>query len=141
MTTTTVNQIIFNSPPSSGSRHVVSCRCDSTAERYSLCPSVQTRPKRSWQLICAIVHKVASGSGPIRCFMRSCQADEAEGRGLKPDAAFCQQEAIFHNMVKLEDRKSQYCVSFWNGWMLEKRLQDFFSKKYSQFDQILTNKK
>lgn len=56
------------------------CRADVTpllsTQRYSLCPRPDTA-KSSWQLIVAIVHKVASSSWPIPCFMLSCQADEA----------------------------------------------------------------
>lgn len=101
------------------------------AHRDTVCVLVQTRPKWNWQLIFAIVHKVASSSGPHPCFMLSCQADEVGGWvvGVKTGCCFLPTGSHLSYMGKLEDRKWQYCVSYWDGWMREKRLQDFISNK------------
>lgn len=99
MTTTTVGQIIFNSPPSLVSKCLVSCWCDSTAERTEI-HSVSLfrhgqRGTGSLSLLSLIKWLVAGGRAEV--FAQSCQADE-EVQGLKPDAAFSQQEAIFHKV-------------------------------------------
>lgn len=102
MTTTTIAQIIFYSPPSPGSRCADVTLLLST-ERYSLCPCSGTAKKKVASYLC---HRSQSGQRLRAESMFHAELSSRQGgRGIRPDDAFCQQEAIFHNTGKLEDRK------------------------------------